>query len=41
MRSTEEGTYMADTDIGGMFLNVILRKEVRPYYGVDISKSWK
>ena len=31
LRATEEGTYMADRDIGKMFLNFMLSKYVRPY----------
>ena len=39
LRVIEEGTYVADKDIGKMFLNFMLRKEVRPYCGVVISNT--
>ena len=31
---------MEDRDIGEMFLNLMLRKEVMNYCGVDISNDW-
>ena len=37
LRETEEGTYMADRDIGFFFLNFKLSKDVRLYCGYDIS----
>ena len=37
LRATYKGTYMLDGDIGYMFLNFVLSKEVRPYCGVKIS----
>ena len=41
LRATEEGTYMADKNIGEMFFNFMSRKDFRPYYGVSISKYRK
>ena len=40
LMETEEVTYMADKDIGKMFLDFMLRNEVRPYFGVDIRNAW-
>ena len=37
LRATEQGSYTADRDIGEIFLNFMLSKEVRPYCSVDIS----
>ena len=37
LRSTEKGTYMAERDIGKIFLKLMLSKEIMPYCGVDIS----
>ena len=34
--SKEKGTFMADQGIGEMFLNFMLSKEVRPFFGVDM-----
>lgn len=39
LRSIKEGVFMSDRDIGEMFLIFILVKEVRPYYGVDITHT--
>ena len=39
LRVTEEGTYMADRDIGKMFQKFMLRKEFRLYCGVGISNT--
>jgi hypothetical protein len=36
LRAVEEGTFMADLDIGEMFLNFILHEELRELCGVDI-----
>jgi hypothetical protein len=36
LRAVEEGTYMANLDIGEMFLNFVLHKELRKLCGVDI-----
>ena len=41
LRATEEGTYMEDRDIGEMFLNFMLSKDVRPYCRVGISNDLK
>ena len=37
LMETEDGTYMADRDIGEMFLNFMLSKDVRHYCRVNIS----
>ena len=37
MRALAEGYYQADMDIGEMFLNFMLGKELRPYSGVDVT----
>jgi hypothetical protein len=37
LRAVENGTFMADVDIGEMFLNFILHEGVRPYAGVDLT----
>ena len=44
-RAIDEGTYVADRDIGEMFLNFMLSKYVSPYFRVDINnmiteKEW-
>jgi hypothetical protein len=36
LRAVEEGTYMADLDIGKMFLNFVLHEELRELCGLDI-----
>lgn len=36
LRSLVEGTHMADLDIGEMFLNFMLHKTIRAFYGVDV-----
>jgi hypothetical protein len=38
LRAVDEGTYMADIDIGEMFLNFILHRELRALAGVDLTK---
>ena len=35
-RAAEKETYMVEYEIGEIFLNFVLSKEVSPYYGVDI-----
>jgi hypothetical protein len=37
LRAVENGTFMADVDIGEMFLNFMLHAGVRPFAGVDVS----
>ena len=37
LRGVEAGTYMADNDVGDMFLNFLLDKNIRAYAGIDIS----
>jgi hypothetical protein len=37
LRAVEEGTYMADLDVGGMFLNFILHPTTQPWAGVDLT----
>jgi hypothetical protein len=37
LRGVEPGTFMADVDIGEMFLNFMLHPAIRPYAGVDLS----
>jgi hypothetical protein len=37
LRAVDEDTYMADVDIGEMFLNFILHRELRTLAGVDIT----
>ena len=38
LRAAEVGTFMADCDVGGMFLNFMLESSLRPHVGVDLSK---
>ena len=38
LRSVDPGTYMGDCDIGEMFLNFMLDKELRPFAGVDLTR---
>ena len=38
LRSVQEGTYMADLDIGEMFLNFFLQSDLRALCGVDLTK---
>jgi hypothetical protein len=38
LRAVDENTYMADVDIGEMFLNFILHKDLRALAGVDLSR---
>ena len=38
LRAIDVGSYMADVDIGEMFLNFILHPKVKPYCGVDLTK---
>ena len=38
LRSVEAGTYMADCDVGEMFLNFMLEPRLRLHAGVDLSK---
>ena len=40
LRVVEGGTYMADCDIGEMFLNFMLEPRLRPYAGVDSTPSF-
>jgi hypothetical protein len=37
LRAVDENTYMADVDIGEMFLNFILHRELRTLAGVDLT----
>ena len=37
LRAVEEGTFMADYDVGEMFLIFMMNPEIRPYAGVDLS----
>jgi hypothetical protein len=37
LRQVEAGTYMCDLDVGEMFLNFILHKEIRSMAGVDLT----
>jgi hypothetical protein len=37
LRGVEPGTFMADVDIGEMFLNFMLHPLIRPYTGVDLT----
>ena len=37
LRAVVEGTFMADLDVGEMFLNFMLHPTLRPYCGVDLS----
>jgi hypothetical protein len=37
LQAVEEQTYMADVDVGGMFLNFILYKDLRSVSGVDLT----
>ena len=37
LRAVDPDTYMADNDIGEMFLNFMLDVELRPFAGVDLS----
>ena len=41
LRSIEQVTCMANRDIGKIFLNFMLSKEVRPYLGADIRNGRK
>jgi len=36
LRAVDEGTYMADNDLGEMFLNFMLDVDIRPFAGVDL-----
>lgn len=38
LRSVEPGTWMADNDVGEMFLNFVLHESVQALCGVDLSK---
>ena len=40
LRAVEGGTYMANYDIGEMFLNFMLEPRLRPYAGVDLTPSF-
>ena len=40
LRAVDVGTYMGDCDIGDMFLNFMLDKNIRKYAGIDISKLY-
>jgi hypothetical protein len=37
LRAVEEGTYMADLDVGEMFLNFVLHSDLRALCGVDLT----
>jgi hypothetical protein len=37
LRAVEEGMYMADLDVGGMFLNFSLHPPTQPWAGVDLT----
>jgi len=37
LRVVDEGTYMADNDIGEMILNFMLDVDIRPFAGVDLA----
>ena len=39
--SVERGTFMEDRDIGEMLLNFMLSKELRSFYGMDITNVRK
>jgi hypothetical protein len=38
LRSVEPGTWMADNDVGEMFLNFVLHKSIQELCGVDLTK---
>ena len=38
LRAIGPGSYMADVDIGEMFLNFVMHPDVRPFCGVDLSE---
>jgi hypothetical protein len=38
LRAVEEGTWMADLDIGEMFLNFVLHSDLQALCGVDLTK---
>lgn len=38
LRSVQEGTWMADLDIGKMFLNFVLHSDLRNLGGVDLTE---
>ena len=38
LRVVEAGTFMADYDVGEMFLNFMLEPAIRSHVGVDLSK---
>ena len=40
LRAVEAGTFMADCDVGEMFLNFMLEPAIRSHAGVDISKRF-
>ena len=40
LRVVEAGTFMADNDVGEMFLNFMLEPAIRSHVGVDLSKLW-
>ena len=37
LRAAERGTFMADRDIGEMFINFMLSEEARSFCGVDVT----
>jgi hypothetical protein len=41
LRSVEAGTFLADIDVGEMFLNFILHESVRVYVGVDLTSHFQ
>ena len=40
LRSVEAGTFLADIDVGEMFLNFILHESLRVYAGVDLTSHF-
>jgi len=40
LRAVEEGTFMADCDVGEMFLNFLLHDKIRKLAGVDLSEFY-
>ena len=40
LRNVEPGTWMADNDVGEMFLNFILHESVEALCGVDLTKCF-
>jgi hypothetical protein len=40
LRSVEAGTFLADIDVGEMFLNFILHEAIRVYAGIDLTSHF-